>query len=192
MEDILYTGSIPNITDLVNTRYFPAEAFVLFECFPQDIITEEQRPGLLQFAYLNDVAKGDINNSTSGRVFQQEFELRWEKDGNQYRITYLAEEPKHGLPGLTCNDTLLSGLEKHNGRKYYLFGTLFDASKAGRKDEDKYRYYAEVRIPRLLHYPTQKNAQRVQLTVCEYVDEKSGCIQLYRFQNLEPEQEEEK
>jgi hypothetical protein len=42
--------------------------------------------------------------------------------------------------------------------------------------------YAEVRIPRLLRYPVK--AQRLQLTVSEYVEKSTGRVKLLRFEGL--------
>ena len=47
--------------------------------------------------------------------------------------------------------------------------------------------FAEVRIPRLLHYePAPPNAERVRLGVYEFLEEDTGKVALFRFYSLEP------
>ena len=50
---------------------------MLVERIPQHIVTDEGRRDLLRFARLGD--KVDIALYTSGRIFDKDFELRWEK-----------------------------------------------------------------------------------------------------------------
>src|SRR6266566_1476793 len=136
MEDILYTGPASNLAELITRCPFSAQAFVLLERVPPHIITNAQRDGLLRFARLNDVREDDLNSSTSGRIFQSERELRWEKVDNTYWVTYLGKEPEHELPGLTRDDTSLSGLKRSDELKhYYLFGKSLEANRIGLKEE---------------------------------------------------------
>ncbi len=73
---------------------------------------------------------------------------------------------------------------------YYLFGTKLDARRRQELGLEEDRgYFAEVRVPRLLRYPVKTNALRVQLHVSEYVDEKTGQVQLFRFQDLREAEE---
>jgi len=49
--------------------------------------------------------------------------------------------------------------------------------------------YAEVRVPRLLYYPSRE--QRVQLIVQEFSNKSTGRIQLLRFAGLKVAKEDQ-
>ena len=74
-------------------------------------------------------------------------------------------------------------------------GELLDTTRLtsmgleGDGEKEPISYYAEVRIPRLLRYPAPAKARRVRLVVCEYTDEDTGSVQLFRFQDLVSEEE---
>ncbi len=190
MEDILCSGPATNIAAIIKACEFPGDSFVLVERLPQHVVSDEERQNLLQFGRLNSGI--DPTGSISGRVFSRNFELRWQEEGGKYYVVYLGEE--RNIPRLKKDEKALAGLKKHDTAKsYYLFGENLDDNKLknmGLKEEPD--YYAEVRIPRLLRYPVSKRAQRVQLTVCEYVEEETGRMQFFRFQELEDEREQEK
>lgn len=188
MQDMLYSGSVSSIKDLIAASDFSGDAFVLTESFPQHIIADDMRQGLLRFDLRKDVDY-DLNSTISGRVFDHGGELRWERKNNSYQVVYLGKERK--LPGLEPDrDNIMQGLEKTKERHYYLFGEVLepeDLNKMGL--EDKSGCYAEVRIPRLLEYPINspepKKKPRVQLVVQEYANQATGQIELFRFQNVE-------
>lgn len=195
MDEILATGSVRNITVLIKACNFSPEAFILTENFPSYPVNDQQvRQNLLRFARIKDGLDKDgfdVNNTTSGRVFHKTFELRWEKRDHEYWAIYLGV--KRNLPALKVDEDVLKKLQKHEESKhYYLFGEVLDSQRLSSMGlEGTTGYYAEVRIPRLLHYPPLPNApQRVQLVICEYIDKTTGSVQLFRFQNLEPEPEE--
>lgn len=166
---------------------------------------------------LNNEKKDGIDPAfyTTGRIFAKDFELRWHQnvETGKTRVVYLG--PQRDLPGLELDadpqesdadpqqkmkDKLKEKLaklhRKEESKKYYLFGEPLDNDRLawlGLEEERKKlgedeRYYAELRIPRLLRYPTVSK-QRVQLTVCEYIEEETGRVQLYRFQKLEAVEE---
>ncbi|HEU5230042.1 MAG TPA: CRISPR-associated protein Csx19 [Ktedonobacteraceae bacterium] len=188
MEEILASGPVDDIAALITACGFSSAAFVLTENFPQHQINDQrERQNLLRFARRADGI--NVNNTTSGRVFDQSAELRWEKKNDKYWAVYLGE--KRDLPALNVNNKPLEGLQKHEAaKKYYLFGELLDPNRLRSMGlEGTTGYYAEVRIPRLLHYPAPSNAQRVQLVVCEYIEATTGNVQLFRFQDLKSEEE---
>lgn len=188
MEEILASGPVDDIAALITACVFSSEAFVLTENFPQHQINDQrERQNLLRFARLEDGI--NVNDTTSGRVFDQSAELRWEKKNDTYWAVYLGE--KRDFPTLSVNNKPLEGLQKHEAsKKYYLFGELLDPNRLRSMGlEGTTGYYAEVRIPRLLHYPAPSNAQRVQLVVCEYIEATTGNVQLFRFQDLQSEEE---
>jgi len=191
MEEILATGLVSDIAALINACNFPQQAFILTENFPSYRVNDQrEKQNLLRFARLED-GLDEMSNTTSGRVFHKKFELRWEKRDHEYWVIYLGA--KRDLPALKVDEDILKKLQKHEESKhYYLFGEVLDSQRLSSMGlEGSTGYYAEVRIPRLLHYPPLPNApRRVRLVICEYVDKTTGSVQLFRFQNLEPEPEE--
>lgn len=215
--DFLAAGTVEDIAALIEACEFPQDAYFLAEQLPQHVIAQEQRQELLQFARVSDLKKKNDSMSshgakidpalyTSGRIFCQKFELRWNYNQRtrETQVVYLGEEERT-LPDLKPAKNLdslrteLRALEKKaKSGHYYLFGTTLDTSLNGeriqqmglveeQRDAD-WRYYAEVRIPRLLRYPKPDNAgnkRRVRLVVCEYFERGTGSVRLFRFQKLE-------
>jgi len=198
MSELLATGPVSDIAALIEACNFLPEAFILTENFPPYRVNDQrERQNLLRFARLADGLAPDdfdVNKTTSGRVFLPDFELRWEKERDGYRAIYLGT-PRE-IPGLKTDDKLKALLERlelcKEPKKYYLFGEVLDPQRLSSMGlEGSTGYYAEVRIPRLLHYPPLPNApRRVRLAICEYTDKATGSVQLFRFQDLKPEEEE--
>jgi hypothetical protein len=185
MEEILATGTTKDIAALIDTCGWPGEAFVLCEQLPQRVIEEEERYELLRFARLSDDGIMPlIAASTWGRVFHPDFELRWEKGRSAYQVVYLGTQS--APPMLKPDEETGKHLAKNPQlRSYYLLGeALGDDDLQEMGIEGKGSYYAEVRIPRLLNYPINRKAQRVKITVREYVDAITGQVALFRFQDL--------
>jgi hypothetical protein len=189
MEEILCSGPVTDIAAFIKACAFPDNPYVLVERFPPRIIPNEERRQLLRFGHLSSGI--DPADSISGRVFAQHFELRWQEEDGEYHVVYLGE--KRHIPQLEKDEETLAKLKKREEpKRYYLFGEYLDGSKLrnmGLQEEAGTSYYAEVRIPRLLHYPIEGQARRVRLEVCEYVEEETGAVQLFRFQGLEREPE---
>lgn len=187
IEDTLYSSdSIENIASLIAECKFPQDAYVLVEMLPQHIVDRQERQNLLCFAQLSDGV--DLARYTSGRVFDQHAEIRWEKNAEgKYLVVYLGA--KRDIRGLKKNEKdqqELDRLERANESKnYYLFGEYLDTEKLKNMGiEPEEGYYAEVRIPRLLRYPAPAGARRVQLEVREYLDRDTNEVKSFRFQGL--------
>lgn len=195
VNDILCTGQARSLPELINQCGFSTEAFLLVEKLPQQVVSDdEERQNLLYFARLRDIRQEDINTYTaytSGRVFDQEGELRWEHDistgktnvvylGKPCTLAELAEKPE--------NKEELARLKPADKNKYYyLFGQILaNTEQMGIEVKPGLAAYAEVRIPRLLLYPRlgTKPPQRLKLEVYEYVDQETGRVKLFRFRDL--------
>lgn len=185
-EEILTTGEVQDIAAFIAACAFPPEAFVLAERFPQQVIKPEEQRNLLRFARLENNV--DLGLFSSGRIFHEQFELRWERETQTTHIVYLGQ-PRE-LPGLPPGQPLTvrqPGLQAHE-TTYYLFGEELDAGRLAQMGLPQGQgYYAEVRIPRLLQYPVQ--GRRVRLVVREYVARQSNRVQIFRFQDLKPVEE---
>ena len=187
--EILCTGSVTNLAGLIEACAFPKRALFLAEQLPSRVIDREQRQDLLRFAYLGDVK--NAQEYTSGRIFSETFELRWEKESDgDFQVVYFGHERE--IPGLKKDEKESKniGIYKTEPRDYYLFGEHLDlkspqfSTMRVSPAPERYDYYATARIPRLLLYPIDSGARRVRLRVLEYVDEATGRVRLFRFQDL--------
>lgn len=215
-EDLLYTGTITDIAGLIRDCKFPAEAFVLVERAPHSVIGEERekRRDLLRLARLSDGI--DTASYTSGRVFNSDFELRWEQDAlgdGEISVVYIG--PARDLPGLTTGRYTLVPVQEHEERReakkdappqYYLFGKLLNKENLDNMVltlEPGSAYYAEARVPRLLPYPEVEKRDgalpdRLQVIIQEYrvmvndteKQEQREDGYTYRFAGLVPAREE--
>lgn len=189
MEEELYTGTVADIDEYIIGCKFPLDAFVLVEQIPKHILTStEERQNLLCFIRLGELSRLDelvhIGDYTSGRIFNADFELRWEKGRQTTDVVYLGTSIGRDLTWLRKDNTI--SLHHFRSQNYYLFGerlserNIRNIGKPAMEGD-----FAEVRIPRLLRYPAPPHAQRVQLVVREYVDEETGTILLFRFCDLQ-------
>ena len=168
-------------------RVLPDATLMLLESQPRHVIEQSERQELLHFASFN--ADFDFTPYTSGRIFHELGELRWERQKFHIDIVYTGHrEYKPELPKI--DETALDAFQAIDDRAYLLFGTRLDDKQLGRigsaaQEGD----FAEVRIPRLLRYPVLSNvkgAERVQLAMREYIDPSTGLNVGYRCMSLEP------
>lgn len=193
--ELLLAGFVNNNDDLaqlIKNYTLPPDVegkiLMLLECQPHHVIKHRERQDLLYFAPFNP----DFNFEpyTSGRIFHQYAELRWEKQSSRIHVVYtgqntyqpqLAEHTKEELDGTYIPKA---------PRRYLLFGKRLDQTQLERigpvaQPGD----FAEARIPRLLHYPLLSelaSAEQVQVDVCEYVNAETGANVAYRFKGLIP------
>jgi len=190
---MLCTGPVHALPELVKQCNFAPEAFLLLEKLPQRVVRDNERQDLLSFARLRDIQQLDSAAYTSGRIFDQERELRWEYDITSGTTSAVYLGKPCTLTHLKKDEEDLARLEPaaNNPKHYYLFGKLLaehDLAQMGIAAVPERVYYAEVRIPRLLPYPklSTKPPQRLKLAVYEYVDQETGRVKLFRFQGLQP------
>lgn len=163
-----------------------AVALMLLEMLPCGIVEPENRQRLLLFEQFNP--ETDFALYTSGRIFHERGELRWERQQTDIQVVYTGESKYKPEPG-ACEEMALDTYDPKD-RSYLLFGKRLAESQIMRigpaaQEGD----FAEVRISRLLRYPALeevKDAERVQLTVCEYRDRTTGATIAYRFKQLVP------
>src|SRR5436305_13724318 len=107
MTEILYTTDIPldDLPRLIMACHFSAPAWILAEhCPDRESITTKNRRSLLQFTYFpTDSSTADshagrffpddpdisITYYHTGRVFQADAELRWERQRDQMHVIYI-------------------------------------------------------------------------------------------------------
>ncbi len=188
MEEVLYAGSITvgDFSRLVADCGFSSTAFVLIERLPERVITStRERHDLLRFTYFDRSIP--FTDYTSGRIFDEQAELRWEKQGNSMQVVYLGSKGREQVlfRYRLKESPELGRLNPQGEKKFFLFGERIapeDVEKMG--STASLGDFAEVRIPRLLRYPVSQDKQRyVRLVVREYCDEQNRVV-LFRFQDL--------
>ncbi len=192
-----------DLANLIATCEFGPKALFLVERLPAHVVRPQERLDLLRFAPFDpDDDSIRFAEYTSGRIFQPDAELRWERDGQQLHVVYMG--PERSLPGLQNvawlaqeqrqasiwrlnKEDKTQKLLKKRDSHYYLFGerlSLQELERIGRPAQPG--DFAELRIPRLLRYPKQEHEKRrVRLVVAEFVDDQTGIVELFRFQQLE-------
>lgn len=189
MEEALYAGEVTvnDFPQFVIDCGFSHDAYALVEQLPAWVITRaNERQDLLRFTHFDPAIP--FAAYTSGRIFDEDAEMRWEKQGNMMQVVYLGTKGRVEVLlryKLQKKDDLAT-LKPTDKKKYVLFGERIrsdDLKKIGPAAQTG--DFAEVRIPRILRYPVPQNEQRyARLTVREYLDEQSRVV-LFRFQNLE-------
>lgn len=190
MEELLLGGNVSHddFARLMRTCKIPPGAItlVLLEIQPCGAVEFEARQSLLLFEQFNP--EFDFAPYTSGRIFHMQGELRWERRPADIQVVYTGDiEYKPELHD--SEERTLHGYDLVI-RSYFLFGKRLNEEQlkrigpAGHSGD-----FAEVRISRLLRYPQLeelKNAERIQLAICEYVDRLTGMNIAYRFKSLVP------
>jgi hypothetical protein len=206
--EILYTGQLTETDFLAllkacHAANMFAEALVLAEQFPKQVIKKKERQDLLFFRNVISHIPWSDDNVTpwhtylSGRIFTEQWELRWARQQQNIRVVYLGSSEYGGvLRDYHLKDksnVLLNLKKKSNSNEYYLFGERLRPDDVEKIIWAEPGDFAEARIPRLLRYPAAnwsgQDTKKVlelpymQLLVCEYTDE-TGSVVLSRFQCL--------
>ncbi len=217
--EILYTGKLPReeLPAFIKECGFRTETatgkftYLLAESQPEHVVEQKHRQSLLAFdTFKLDSPFEGYKKYTSGRIFSEDGELRWERQNEQVRIIYLGNPTfasvKRALEIYNAQfKNKKTALEQLEPRKptsfYYLFGTKLEKRTIEQINGDqlnnvvKVGDFAELRIHRVLDYPAPGHIPDkgyVQLQVQEYVERDSGRVQLFRFQALVPEQDPRK
>src|SRR2546428_4726752 len=121
-EEILCTGSVDDLAALVSAFNFSQVAYVLVERLPQQVVNDAEKKKLLRFARLRDIDRPgdriDIASSTSGRIFDEDFELRWEQVSGKTQVVFLGtkevyEGAQRAIPELTQDEEAFQNLTSH-------------------------------------------------------------------------------
>ncbi len=170
----------------------PEESLLLTEQLPTHFVNAQERRNMLRFEIYGPEV--DVAAYTSGRLFQNDFELHWEQQNSLFQVVYLGSEQNKARlydfnlkEDTTFRDRLESEKLEYREKKYYLFGEQMDEDEQREHTESVHgKSFVELRIPRLLYYPVQSFSRYVQLVVREYIDKETGRVEYFRFQALEP------
>jgi hypothetical protein len=186
VDEIVCTNIVEDITELIEKCSFlsdSAGSLILLEMQPQKMVERGERETLLYFAdYPCDLPRL-ISEYTTGRIFHEEFELRWEKSNSKIQAVYIGKS--RTVPLLEEKADVLKDFAR-SSCSYYLFGKRLDDKAVERIGEPAQRGdYAEVRVPRLLRYPVKdERKDYVKLNVYEYRHRVTNERILFRFRNL--------
>lgn len=188
MKECLYTGQVAaaEMPRIVVACHFAPEARFLAEQLPNRFISSTQEGrDLLCFTCFAEPLAHACTRYTSGRIFQEDRELRWEQQGQRLHVVYLGPEDEGILADALQPRDALTTLTKKTAY-YYLFGERLKPEDLAKLDKiARPGDFAVVRIPRILRYPVEQNdLPYTRLVVCEYLDAAS-VVTLFRFQHLE-------
>lgn len=185
-DEAVYAGSVVDIKEFIEAHSFLSDSvgsLILLEMQPQKMVEKEDRQNLLFFAEYPGKLPHIINEYTAGRIFHEEFELRWEKINSGLQVVYIGNKRTLSLP--TEKTDVLKDCVRATS-SYYLFGKRLDDEKVDNIGEPAQTDdFAEVRIPRLLRYPVKdKHKDYVKLNVYEYWHKVTNERILFRFRSL--------
>jgi hypothetical protein len=185
-DDILCSGLLTKaefLDLLAQCSFLREEQEVTFlgEIQPQRFITPKERQDLICIVSFDaSIPHTTYSRYTTGRIFNQNFELRWQQEYEYLWVVYLGAT--QAIPYL--NQPIV--VEKvPDQKKYFLFGRRLTPERIKEigypaREGD----FAEVRIPRLLHYPVPAKGTYVQIEVQEYLDPATDMVAFYRFRQL--------
>ena len=192
--ETVYAGPVKDIAEFIQACSFLSDStgsHILLEMLPQRIVGKDDRQNLLFFAEYPCKLPHLISDYTAGRIFHEEFELRWEKFDSGTQVVYIGKQ--RALPRLTDdidilteNTSLLKDCAKITS-SYYLFGKrLNDTARKNIGPPAQKGDFAEVRIPRLLRYPVkEQDKEYVKLSIYEYRHKATNERILFRFRKLD-------
>lgn len=184
-DEAVYAGPVADIKEFIEACSFlsdSAGSLILLEMQTQKVVGKEDRQNLLLFAEYS-YPDSNFKEYTAGRIFHEEFDLRWEKINSGVQVVYVGKQ--QALPLLTEGADVLKDCVRTIS-SYSLFGKRLGDEKVGNIGEPAQKNdFAEVRIPRLLRYPVKdEHKDYVKLNVYEYRHKVTNERILFRFRSL--------
>ena len=182
MTEQLGWGTTANLLPIVKELDCPPESLMMLERLPITFLSDdEQDKGICLREY---DASENFEAWEHGRIFHNDFELRWEKQDKVFGVVYIGQ-PK----SLSMLDTKsLSDFEPQDD-SYYLWGEKMTADTLKLIGQpEAANLFLELQIPRLLCYPVSDNGNekfRVKLSARHYLNSETGVLEFYRFLHLE-------
>lgn len=181
MTEQICWGTTVELHPIVQTLDCPAESLMMLERVPRNFFSDDEREkGICLRKYK---ASENFETWERGRIFHNDFELRWEKQDGAFVVVYIGEPKALSMP----NTKLLSDFETQDDY-YYLWGQKMTADDLKRIEQpETANLFLELQIPRLLCYPvSNRNGKfRVKLSARHYLNSEKGTLEFYRFLQLE-------
>ena len=181
MTEQICWGTAENVRPIVNTLDCPSESLMMLERIPNAFLSDdEQKNGICLQVY--NVSE-NLEAWERGRIFHNNFELRWEKQDCVFVIVYIGEPTE--LPMLHTES--LSEFEPQD-ETYYLWGERMSADTFKAIDQpEATNLFLELQIPRLLLYPVKSRGGklRVKISARHYLNSETSHLEFCRFLHLE-------
>ena len=182
MTEQICWGTVEVLLPIINTLDSSSEKLlVLLERVPQAFLSEDERK--LGICLQTHEVSEYYEAWERGRIFDKNFELRWEKQDNVFIIVYIGEPRELPMPHIKS----LEEFETQD-ETYFLWGKKISAEnlKAIDQSEEK-NLFLELQIPRLLSYPisSQGGGSRVKISTRHYLNAETGALEYYRYRHLE-------
>lgn len=138
------------------------------------IIVERDNETFFKRFHADEIATYNLPGLYSGRIFSEDTEIRWRRNGNEFIVTIISESDKIilGNEFISLKDIEDISEYKTKYNSYFLWGEYLQDNK-----------WYEGRIPRILAYPIDGTPRYVKLKAVEY--QKDGLTQFIRFVKLE-------
>ena len=181
MTEQIYWGTTENLLPIVQALDCTSESLMMLERVPTAFLSDdEQNSGICLRAY---DANEDLRMWERGRIFHNNFELRWEKQGDVFVIVYIGEPAELPVP----HTKSLSGF-KTKDETHYLWGERMSSHNLKAIGQpNATNLFLELQIPRLLPYPISNRGRksRVKISARHYLNSETGDLEFYRFRHLE-------
>ena len=181
MTEQLCWGTVGELPEIVSELTYPPETLMMLERVPTTFLADDECKNSISLQKYNP--DENLEAWEQGRLFHNDFELRWEKHNVGFVIVYIGEPKTLTLPHIKS----LSDLESHDV-SYYLWGERMAADTLKSINQsDTENLFLELQIPRLLSYPVsnQHDKSRVKLSARHYLNSETGTLEFYRFRHLE-------
>ena len=179
MTEQICWGTTGELLPIVEALDYLTESLMMLERVPSAFLPDAEREnGICLRKY--DISE-KFDNWERGRIFHNNFELRWERQEDAFAVVYIGE-PKR-LPRI--DNKLLSEFQDES---YYLWGEKMTADTLKRINQrETVNLFLELQIPRLLSYPVSNGNEkfRVKLSARHYLNPETSALEFYRFRQLE-------
>ena len=181
MTEQICWGTAENLLPIVHALDCLPESLMVLERVPDVFLPDdEQKRGICLQAYDADE---NFEAWERGRIFHNNFELRWEKQDGVFVIVYIGEPTELPMP----HTESLSEFETQD-ETYYLWGErVSEGTLKAIGQPEATNLFIELQIPRLLPYPVsdQGGKSRVKISARHYLNSETGDLEFYRFRHLE-------
>ena len=183
MTEHICWGTTEKLLPIVQSLDCPPESLMMLERAPSTFLSDEERKqGICLRQY---DANENFEAWEQGRIFHENFEMRWEKQDGAFHVVYIGE-PKC-LPLSDSKFKPLADSETQDD-SYYLWGEKMTTDTLNLINQpETANLFLELQIPRLLSYPASNRDEkfRVKLSVRHYLNATTGALEFYRFRCLE-------
>ncbi len=180
MNETFAFGFLPSLASVIKAVPWSDKTVMWLETALDHFLNDDEREHGLRFERYQ--AGEQFEQWPHGRIFDESAELKWEKEGGEFHVVYCGSfAPPAGMQP-TANDAI-----KYEDSSCYLWGSrIKNEDRIDLRLQPNEAVFAELKIPRILHYPVSAKAERVKLKVREFYNVE-GALIFTRFAGLEEE-----